>query len=209
MKAFIIIFTCCFIAYVIVFGFVSRNTSIAEAWKLPIQTNDRQNWSTVLKDPDAHFKALRAEFGPVKLHYHTGVDIRNKSYDIPGEPVYPIAAGKVIAIEDSPPQRRIVVEHLLPNREKIWSVYIHIIDEQVNVGDAIDTETVMARLMNIAELEIYGQDYHHVHLEIMKKLPPYAAEFYQQKTFTCFTKHEVDEYYFDPELFLKEHFQQK
>jgi len=207
LKAFFIIFTGCFIAYLIFFGFISLNTPIVEAWKLPIKTNDRQDWSTVLKEHDAHFKALRAAFGPVKLHYHTGVDIRNGSFSISGEPVFAIASGKVVAIEDPHPQRRIIVEHVLPNREKVWSVYIHIIDEQVKVGDTVDSETAMARLMNAAELEIYSQDYNHVHLEIMKKLPPYAAEFYQQKTFTCFAESEVDDFFYNPELFFKEHFQ--
>jgi murein DD-endopeptidase MepM/ murein hydrolase activator NlpD len=209
VKVFIIIFTCCFIAYLIFLGFVSINRPVADAWYLPLNTNDRQDWSTVLLDHDAHFNAPRAAFGPVKFHYHTGVDFRNKSFAVPGEPVYAIAAGKVIAIENPHPQRRIVVEHTLPNREKIWSVYIHIIDEKVSIGDNVYPETVIARLMNKAELEMHGLEYNHVHLEIMKQLLPYAAEFYQQKTFTCFTENEVDKYYFNPELFLKEHFQKK
>lgn len=209
MKVFIIIFVCCFIAYLIFFGFVSANKPIADNWYLPLNTSNRQDWSTVLLDHDAHFKAPRAAFGPVKFHYHTGVDFRNKNIDVPGEPVYAVAAGKVIAIEDPPPQRRIVVEHTLPDQGRIWSVYIHIIDEKVSVGDNVYPETVIARLMNNAELERYGLDYNHVHLEIMKQFPPFAAEFFEQKTFTCFTEYEADEYYFNPERFLKEHFQEK
>lgn len=206
MKTFLIIFTCCLIIYLIIFGINSTDQPIATVWKLPLNTIDRQSWSTVILEPDAHFKALRAPFGPVKLHYHTGIDLQNGNIGSPGEPVYAIAIGKVIAIEDPPPQRRITIEHLLPGGNTVWSVYIHIIDEKVKVSDIVDTETVIARLMNPAELEIYGQEYNHVHLEIMKKLPSLAFEYHQRKTFTCYTETVVDEYFYDPEKFLKRFF---
>ena len=207
MKIYLIIFTCCLIIYLIFLGFNSINQQIANVWKLPLNTIDRQDWSTVLLEPDAHFKAPRAPFGKVKLHYHTGVDLQNRSIVQSGEPVYAIAAGKVIAIEDSLPQRRITIEHILPNRTKVWSVYIHIINEQVKIGDSVDTETVIARLMTPVELEIYGMEYNHLHLEIVKKLPPPASNFYERKTFRCYTKEEVDEYFYDPEIFLKNRIQ--
>ena len=190
----------------IIFGINSTDQPIATVWKLPLNTNDRKDWSTVFLEPDAHFKALRAPFDSVKLHYHTGIDLVNKTTESPGEPVYAIAAGRVIAIEDPPPQRRITIEHRLPNGEKVWSVYIHIIDEKVKVGDTVNSETVIAQLMNATELEYFGWDYNHVHLEIMKKLPPNVAKFYQRKTFSCYTIAEVDKYFYDPEEFLKIHF---
>ena len=206
MKAFLIIFTCCLIIYLIIFGANSNDQPTATPWKLPLNTTDRQDWSTIFLESDAHFKALRAPFDSVKLHYHTGIDLQKRTIGIPSEPVYAIAAGKVIAIEDSPPQRRITIEHLLPNIKKVWSVYIHIIDEQVNVGDSVDTETVIARLMNATELAYYGWDYNHVHLEIMKKPPFHVAEFYQRKTFSCYSVEEVDKYFYNPEEFLKNRF---
>lgn len=206
MKTFLIIFSCCLILYLIVFGINSAKQPIATVWKLPLNTSDRQDWSTVSLEPDAYFKNLRAPFGTVKLHYHTGIDLQNRTIVIPGEPVYAIATGKVIAIEDPPPQRRITIEHLLPNGDKVWSVYIHIIDEQVKVGDIVDSETVIARLMNATELQMYGQEYNHVHLEIMKKMPPYFADLNQRKTFTCYTQAEVDEYFYNPEEFLNNQF---
>jgi murein DD-endopeptidase MepM/ murein hydrolase activator NlpD len=206
LKAFLIIFTCCLILYLIVFGINSTNQPIATVWKLPLNTIDRQDWSTVYLESDAYFKNLRAPFGTVKLHYHTGMDLQNRAAVSPGEPVYAIAAGKVIAIEDPPPQRRITIEHLLPNGDKVWSVYIHIIDEQVKVGDIVDSETVIARLMNAAELERYGKEYDHVHLEIMKIMPPHFINFDQRKTFTCYSNQQVDEYFYNPEEFLKNQF---
>jgi len=202
LKAFLIIFTCCLIVYLIIFGIHSTRQPIATIWKLPLNTSDRQDLTTVFLEADASFKALRAPFGPVKLHYHTGIDLRNGNAEIVGEPVYAIAAGKVIAIEDAPPQRRITIEHTLPDGEKVWSVYIHIIDEQVKVGDWIDSETVLARLMTPTELQLYGTEYNHVHLEIMKQMPIDATDFQQRKTFTCYTEREVDEYFYNPEEFL-------
>jgi len=162
-------------------------------------------------EADAHFKSLRAPFGPVKLHYHTGTDIRKKNSSDPndaaGEPVYAIAAGRVIGIYDPPPQRRIIVEHRLPDETKVWSVYVHIIDEKVIIGQIVDCETIIARLMNARELDQYGREYNHVHLEIMKTKPARFDRFYQRETFTCYSEAEVDKYFYDPELFLKSHFQ--
>jgi hypothetical protein len=209
LKAFLIIFTCCLIVYLILFGINSTDQPIATVWKLPLNTLDRQDWSTVSFERDAYFKNLRAPFGTVKLHYHTGIDLQNGAMKSSGEPVYAIATGKVIAIEDPPPQRRITIQHLLPNGEKVWSIYIHIIDEKVNVADIVDSETVIARLMNAAELEGYGQEYDHVHLEIMKKMPPYFVDFNQRKTFTCYSSQQVDEYFYNPEEFLKNHFRKQ
>lgn len=207
MKAFLIIFSCCLAGYLIFFGFISAPTPMATVWKLPLKTVDRQDWSTVRLEPDAHFKSLRAPFGPVKLHYHTGIDLQNGSVIEPGEPVYAIAAGKVIAIEDPPPQRKIVIEHVLPDENRIWSVYYHIIGEQVQVGDRVDTETIIARIMNASELDTYGWEYNHVHLEIMKKLSPPVSEYYERKTFTCYSAAEVDAYFSDAEVWLKNHFE--
>ena len=206
MKVFFIIFLCCLIGYFIFWGILTYDQPIARDWKLPINTVDRQNLGTLFFEHDAHFKALRAAFDNIKQHYHTGLDIRSGRIDFAGEPVYAIATGKVIAIEDPPPQRRITIQHLLPNGKKIWSVYIHIIEETVAIGEIVDSETMIARTMNAAELEVYGSEYNHVHLEIMKKLPPPASAYYQRKTFTCYTEQEVDKYYYDPELFLINHF---
>lgn len=206
MKVFLISFTCCLIVYLVFMDFISARPPMAKVWKLPVETVDRRDWSTINFERDAHFNALRAPFGPVKQHYHTGVDIQNGNLDPAGETVYAIAAGKVIAIEDPPPQRRITIEHILPNRTKVWSVYVHIIEAQVKIGDRVESETVIARLMNQAELEAYGWEYHHVHLEILKKSPLPATEFYYRKTFTCYTAEQVDEYFYDPVVFLNHYF---
>jgi len=203
VREFLIIFTCCLIAYLILFGMHSTGQPVATVWKLPLYTSDRQDWATVFFEPDAHFKALRAPFGPVKLHYHTGIDLQNCHPQHPSEPIYAIATGKVIAIEDPLPHRRITIEHYLSDGSKVWSVYIHISNEQVAVGDRVDSETVIAYLMSQAELEIYGREFDHVHLEIMKQPPEYAAEYHQRKTFTCYTEQEVDAYYYDPMKFLQ------
>ncbi len=203
MKTFLVIFTCCLLAYLIFFGMQSNSQPTANVWKLPLMTPDRQDWSTLFFEPDAHFKALRAPFGPVKLHYHTGIDLQNSEPQIPGVPIYPIAAGKVIAIEDPLPQRRITIEHNLPDGSKVWSVYIHVSNEQVAVGDMVDTETVIAYLMSGSELAVYGKEFDHVHLEIMKQMPDLVSEYHQRKTFTCYTENEVDEYFYNPEEFLK------
>lgn len=206
MKAFLIIFTCCLIAYLIFADIKSSSQPLATDWKLPLNTSDRKDWSTLSFEPDAHFKALRAPFGPVKLHYHTGVDLQNSHPQRPAEPVYAIAPGIVIAIDDPLPQRRITIEHTLPDGSTVWSIYVHISNEQVAVGDIVDTETVIGYLMSQAELQIYGREFDHVHLEIMKQMPEEAAEYHQRKTFTCYSESEVDEYFFNPVAFLKSRF---
>lgn len=206
MKAFFTIFLICLAIYLVFIGYKSPEPPIAHVWKLPLRTADRQDWSTVLFEPDAKFKTMRSPFGQVKLHYHTGADIQVKEefgfVDAPGMPVYAIAAGKVVAIEDPMPQRRITIEHKLPDGKTVWSAYCHISDAQVSVNQLVDEETVIARRMNREELDHYGWEYDHVHLEILKKLPVYVTDYYHRKTFTCDTEAEVDEYFFDPVFFL-------
>ena len=210
MKAFFTIFLICLLVYFIFIGFKSPDPPIALVWKLPLKTADRQDWSTVFFEHDAFFKTMRSPFGNVKLHYHTGVDVQQNGgagySDRSGMPVFAIATGKVVAIEDPIPQRRITIEHKLPDGTVVWSVYCHIADEQISVNQIVDTETVIARRMNGPELDQFGWEYNHVHLEILKKLPAYVTDYNHRKTFTCYTEMEVDEYFYDPVKFLNNHF---
>jgi len=183
---------------------------VAYDWKLPIETADRQDWATVFFEHDALFKTKRAAFTNVKLHYHTGVDIqangRHGKLDSPGMPIFAVAAGKVVAIEDEVPQRRITIEHKLPDGTVVWSVYCHIAEERVVTHEVVSSETIIARRMNGRELDQHGWEYNHVHLEIQKKLLDSEGEFYHRKTFTCYSEEDVDEYFYDPILFLKRQF---
>lgn len=159
---------------------------------------------------DALFKTKRSAFTNVKLHYHTGVDIQANGsagkLDSPGMPIFAVAAGKVVAVEDELPQRRITIEHKLPDGTVVWSVYCHIAGECVVPHEVVDSETIIARRMNGRELDQYGWEYNHVHLEILKKMPDFLDAFYQRKTFTCYSEEDVNEYFYDPIKFLNRQF---
>lgn len=206
MKPFFTIFLICLLIYFVFIGYKTPDTPVADVWKLPLDTADRQDWSSVFFEHDAAFKTMRSAFGKVKLHYHTGTDIQTNGergfWDKPGMPIYAVAAGKVVAIEDPLPQRRITIEHKLADGTITWSAYCHIAEERVSVNQIVDTETVIARRMNGAELDQYGWEYNHIHLEILKKLPVYVPDYYSRKTFTCYTETDVDEYFYDPVAFL-------
>ncbi|NOZ60214.1 MAG: M23 family metallopeptidase [Calditrichaeota bacterium] len=181
----------------------------AKVWKLPLKTTDRQDLSAIYLEPDAGFKARRPSYDGIPVHLHTGVDLQINAPGGPGEPIYAIAAGQVVQIADQPPLRRIVIKHKLLRGGFVWSVYLHVIDEKVAVGDRVTAETVIARRLNKYELDYFGWKYNHLHLEIMKSPPLSVTDALRRKSYICRTEEEVDRYFVDPLLFFRAHLPKK
>lgn len=83
----------------------------------------------------------------IKGHKHSGIDLRGKL----SENVYPIGVGKVYAVLWSFPYLAVVIIHPLPKDEFVYSLYLHIEDIRVKVGDWVDENTIIARLFNSEE----------------------------------------------------------
>jgi len=185
-----------------------HRSRLSTVWKLPLNTGARQDWRSVYLEADAHFLAWRRTHNPRKPRRHTGIDLQNGKYwGGPGEPVYAMATGKVLGVFDSHPHQRIVIEHQLADGRTVWSAYIHITASRVRVGDFVDSETVIARRLNQSELNQYGSEYNHVHIEIMKKLPPLVNGQYQWMSTRCYSESQVTQYFYNPKRFLSRRWQ--
>lgn len=177
-------------------------------WLLPLDTGDRRDWSSIVFESDAHFKALRRTSRYRGIRLHTGLDLQNggRSGTLggPGERIYAIAAGVVIKISGSLPNKRMVISHQLQDGHTVWSSYLHIADPRVHEGEQVTPQTVIARRLNVVELRRYGWGYNHLHLEIFKKLPVPRNNHYTWMSQFCYTTGQVDKYFYDPIAFFND-----
>jgi len=70
----------------------------------------------------------------------------------------------------------------------------------VTAGQQVNETTKLARLFTKEESKKYGGDYHHLHLEIRKKFDDYGCA-----SWLTMTKEQLNERYYNPQLFIKEH----
>jgi murein DD-endopeptidase MepM/ murein hydrolase activator NlpD len=184
-----------------------------DEWLLPLDTGNRLDWSTIVFESDAHFKALRRTGRYRGTRLHTGLDLQNGgrmgTLGGPGEMVYAIAAGEVVKISGSLPNKRMVISHQLPDCLTVWSSYLHIADPRVREGEQVTPQTVIARRLNTAELRRYGWGYNHLHFEIFKKLPVPRNNHYTWMSQFCYTSGQVDRYFFNPYDFLNDRWAEK
>ena len=129
-------------------------------------------------------------------HMHAGLDIKGK-YD---EKVYSIGDGTVAAIYDEFPYRTVLIEHVLVGGEKIYSGYIHLEDIEVGVGQTVDHKTAIGRLFSKSEHKKSKFYKNHLHFEIRKTM-----ERYRGISIKCKTMEELNRYFYDPSVFLREH----
>jgi len=178
-------------------------------WLLPLDTGDRADWRSLAFESDAYFMAPRRDSRLQKPRLHTGIDMQNGGYNGtrggPGELVYSMGPGIVLGTFDRLPNRRIVIEHTLEDGRKVWTAYVHINKPLVSPGEWVDAYSPIARRMNIQELKRFGQQYNHVHIEVMKKLPSMFNGRFRWMTFYCYTPKQVHEYFYNPKLFLLQH----
>lgn len=123
-------------------------------------------------------------------HKHAGIDIQGDC----SQNVFAIGKGKVINIFREYPNRTIFIRHLVNGGEPVYSVYIHVENIRVNIGDEVTENTVLGRIFNKDEL--FRSEFHtppHVHLEIRHNVDDNG-----EATFTCMTKEELDKYCLDP-----------
>lgn len=188
----------------------TRRREFLDSWLLPLDTGDRTNWHSIAFESDAYFMASRRNSYNNQPRLHTGIDMQNGgeagTRGGPGELVYSMGPGIVLGTFDRLPNRRVVIEHTFENAPKVWTAYVHINESLVSPGEWVDAYSPIARRMNRQELRRYGEQYNHVHIEVMKKLPPIVNGQYQWMTFHCYAPKQVQEYFYNPKTFLLEHF---
>ena len=159
-----------------------------------IESYIAKNFKNIKITPNGAFLARRYK------HLHTGIDMFNMG---PGEKVYAAAAGQVVSIYAREPHRAVMIQHQLKSGKTIYTVYVHITNVKVEIGDWVSTDTVIACLMNKKQLLKYGDDFNHLHFEVLK----YPRENESGKIFSystrCRTKQEVEKYFLNPINFLE------
>ena len=167
---------------------------------------------------DIHLTAI-GDFGyprkarpGIPAHLHTGIDIRRPVPNYNEEPIFPIYPGRVISLRDDGPFAQIIIEHQFSDGNKFWSVYEHIADIRTAIGDSASPGRPIARFMNHEELNRFGWQFDHFHLEILKTTPrpitPKANtpfRFYMTYNLECYSQQDLERYYYDPFEFLKKH----
>jgi len=131
----------------------------------PFSESDRQSFPLIKKRVVGVYGEYRRSYKPG--HHHAGLDL----WGAFNETVYPIGYGWVVRVFREFPHRSVVVEHHLSDGDVLYSMYVHIEDIKVKVGDWVDERTAMARVFNQKELDdAKFNTPNHLHLEIRKSL---------------------------------------
>lgn len=176
---------------------------------LPINCGNRKDASAIRLTEIGQFGKFRKARVGIPAHFHTGIDIQRPRNNYDSEPIFPIATGKVISIRSDGAFAQIIIEHN-HNGFLFWSLYEHVAGIAVKVGDEVSPPIPIARFMNKSELNRFGWQFNHFHLEILKyppvairPTPKHPQRFYNSYSLVCYTPDDLNAYYFDPLIFLK------
>ncbi len=176
---------------------------------VPIEVRDRQDVSFLHITKIGQFGLLRKARPNVPAHFHTGIDIMRPRQNYNSEPVMPIAKGVVISKRTDGPYANVIIEHALDGH-KFWSLYEHVSGIRVKVNDRVEPHKPIARFMNKDELNRYGWQFNHFHLEILKVKPiaiksnkAMPERLYNSYSLSCLSLEDLNKYYYNPILFLK------
>jgi hypothetical protein len=143
------------------------------------------------------FGLQRKERVNVPAHLHTGIDIRRPDNNYHDEPVFSLAEGHVISIRRDGPYAQIIIEHTIKNH-KFWTLYEHISGILIKVNDQVSPKSPIARFMNKSELDKYGWQFDHFHLEILKVKPKvlkpdlrHPERFFCSYSLNCFNAYDL------------------
>lgn len=128
-------------------------------------------------------------------HKHAGIDIEGNF----SEPVYSIGQGEVTNIFRDFPHKTIYIRHHDMRGTPFYSVYIHVEDIQVYIGEKVTENTIIGRLFNPKELNLsnFGTP-PHLHFEIRHDISDNG-----NATFNSMTISELNNYCIDPITFFK------
>lgn len=181
----------------------------ASEWYLPIAVEDRQSLKEVRITRIGDFGRPRKARPEARAHLHAGLDfMRPGGYDREAG-IFPIGPGTVISMRDDGPFAQIIVAHGGKEKDGPWSVYEHVAGITVRPGDIVTPRLPMARFMTGAELDRYGWQFDHLHLEVLRRAPkpvrpternPHRR--FLSPNLDCLDKAELARGYFDPGRFL-------
>lgn len=164
------------------------------SWYIPFDVVDRKNLRNIVKI--SPFGTTRTSFK--KGHYHSGLDCMPKNYKEPVW-VYAMAEGVVCSIHLGEQFKTVVVKHLLKDSSIVFTSYKHINEIKVTVGDQVNKNTILARVLTKKEAKSYRGAFDHLHLEVRKTFDDYGCA-----SWLTMTKEELNFYFYDPILFMNE-----
>ena len=181
----------------------------SEKVHIPVKNHTQKNVIEIKLTEIGQFGLLRKPRPGIPAHFHTGIDIMRPTDNYVDEPIFPIARGKVISKRHDGPYANLIIEHDYLGI-KFWSLYEHISGIIVNLNDDVFPNQPIAHFMNKSELDRYGWQFDHFHLEILKvqpmKLEPnkeHPALLYKAYSLVCYTEDDLNKYYYNPIIFLQ------
>jgi hypothetical protein len=178
---------------------------------LPIDATDRTSVEQIQLTDLGQFGKYRKARPNIPGHYHTGIDIKRPHNNFLNEPVFAIAQGKVISKRTDGPYAQIILEHKM-NNFVFWSLYEHVAGITVNVGEQVSSDKAIARFMNKTELNRFGWQFDHFHLEILKVRPVELKSSSSQPqrkfnsyTLVCYTEVDLNKYFYNPVVFFRQY----
>ncbi len=182
--------------------------TFAQEIRLPVSTADRSALETLRLTEIGKFGLKRKSRPGIPAHLHTGIDIRRPKSNFVNEPIFPISEGVVISKRSDGPFAQLIIEHR-SKAGSYWTIYEHIAGIEVTLWEPVNPDTPIARFMNLKELNRYGWQFDHLHLEVMKIRPIQLTDpSNPERKFTtyslsCFEESELLSRYFNPIDFLK------
>lgn len=199
-----------FISYLLIL-LILLSPSAKSHYCLPVHTKNRNSTSSLVLSDIGDFGLLRKARPRVPAHYHTGIDIKRPVNNYNNEPIFPISEGIVISKRQDGPYAQLIIEHRNP---ECWTVYEHVAGIKVKLNDHVNPDSPIARFMNKTELDKYGWQFDHFHLEILKIRPIRVKQDqknpdrkFSSYTLVCYTREELNKYFYNPIDFLKDHLQ--
>lgn len=172
-----------------------RRDPVCRTIYAPLADPDRRSFASLRRRLTGVYGDYRKSFRPG--HLHAGIDIQGPFKD----PVFAIGKGKVHLVFRDFPNLSVVVAHSMPDGEVLYSLYCHVQDVRVAVGDEVDENTALARLFS--ETELAEADFgtpNHLHLEIRSSLDDGG-----EASGGSMTLAELNVYCRDPLPFFKRH----
>lgn len=193
--------------------FLFLSVNLQSQFCIPISAKDRKNISKIQLTDIGKFGLIRKERKMIPSHFHTGIDIKRPTKEYNNQPIFPIAKGIIISKRTDGPYAQLIIEHHI-NNKTFWTLYEHIAGISVDLNANVTSNTKIARFMNKKELNNYGWQFDHFHLEILKVKPVniksdklHPDRLYNSFTLSCHKQDELEKYYYNPIEFLRHNLQ--
>jgi hypothetical protein len=195
-------------------SFANVASSERTEWFLPINVVNRQSLENVRLTSIGEFGRPRQARAAVPAHLHTAIDLMRPTDNYFDEPIFPAAVGTLISLRTDGPFAQIIIEHQESDGESVWTIYEHIAEARVGLGEIVNPERAIGRFFNKSELDKFGWQFDHLHFEILKQ-PPRRVQpdpqlpfrLYSTYTLECYDQNVLRKYYHDPRDFFESRWQ--